>query len=184
MAESTKGYILKLNPDEVMDVAFAVSEATMRKASLVVVRNVKKLLTPKGKKRKKKKKKGLFEKVADFFRNKKDEKKRVPRKRNKPIGEKKKKIHMPSAPGEPPALDTGTLRASIFAKVETFQDEVIGKVGPDIDKILIRAEAGTDVEYGYYLELGTSKMAARPYLRPGLAKSAGQIMRIFKASYK
>jgi hypothetical protein len=69
----------------------------------------------------------------------------------------------PSAPGEPPAKRTGTLGRSIDQ--ETLERrrgrgrEFIGRVG-------------TNVKYGFWLELGTRKMAARPYLRPALrAKS-------------
>jgi len=34
------------------------------------------------------------------------------------------------------------------------------------------AIVGTDVPYGKYVELGTSKMAAQPYLQPAAANSA------------
>lgn len=48
-------------------------------------------------------------------------------------------------------VDTGNLRSSISHEVN-----------PDHAKI------GTNVEYAPYLEYGTVKMAAQPYLRPGL----------------
>lgn len=60
--------------------------------------------------------------------------------------------HVPSAPGEPPAIDTGTLRASIHVE----------EVGPCVRTI------GDSVEYGIHLEFGTSRMAARPWLIPAL----------------
>lgn len=50
------------------------------------------------------------------------------------------------------AVDTGRLRASISHAV-------------DGDDVYI----GTNVEYGPYVELGTSKMAARPFLHDGVA---------------
>lgn len=50
-------------------------------------------------------------------------------------------------------VDTGRLRNSITN--EAYQDE---------QAVVI----GTNVEYAAYVELGTSKMAARPYLRPAL----------------
>lgn len=68
--------------------------------------------------------------------------------------------HRASAPGNPPAPDTGRLRASISREV--------GKVGT-----VLVARVGTDVAYGRYLELGTSRMAARPFLRPAL--DAGRV---------
>ena len=95
-----------------------------------------------------------------------------------------KKIHIASAPGQPPAVDTGILRASIFTDVSIKQDNVIGRVGPDVEHIAAGTSVGTDVNYGLYLELGTRRMAARPFLRPGLAKSAAQIVRIFRRHNK
>jgi len=58
--------------------------------------------------------------------------------------------NIPSAPGSPPSVQTGRLRNSIGYNV----------VGP------ARAQVGTNVEYGLYLEFGTSRMPARPFLRP------------------
>lgn len=56
-----------------------------------------------------------------------------------------------SAPGEAPAVRTGHLRQNI--KTEVVAD---GRT--------VRGRVGTDVEYGAHLELGTSKMAPRPWL--------------------
>lgn len=56
----------------------------------------------------------------------------------------------PSAPGEPPHKQTGFLRESVT--YETDEDSLTGRVG-------------TNVEYGKFLELGTSKMKPRPWLR-------------------
>lgn len=55
----------------------------------------------------------------------------------------------PSAAGNPPAVDTGNLRRSIQVKQDTANGDV---------------EVGTNLEYARYLEYGTSKMAARPWL--------------------
>lgn len=40
------------------------------------------------------------------------------------------------------------------------------------------AYIGTNVEYAPYVELGTSKMAAKPYLRPGIENNADTYKRI------
>lgn len=56
------------------------------------------------------------------------------------------------------AVDTGRLRASITH---------------DSGETSVRV--GSNVEYAGFLELGTSKMAAQPYLVPGLKASGGQL---------
>lgn len=55
-----------------------------------------------------------------------------------------------SAPGDPPGVDTGALRASIHVEVLSTYKRGIA----------------TGVEYALPLELGTSKMAARPFMLP------------------
>lgn len=67
-------------------------------------------------------------------------------------------VQRASKPGEPPHRRTGTLRNSI---------------GYEIQGLLARV--GTWLKYGYWLEWGTVKMEARPWLRPGLANNAKQI---------
>ena len=58
--------------------------------------------------------------------------------------------HRASAPGDAPAVDTGRLRQSISAvRIDTGHWRV-----------------GTNVEYALYLEFGTRKIAARPFMRP------------------
>jgi hypothetical protein len=65
----------------------------------------------------------------------------------RPSRRAKGKIHVASAPGDPPAPDTGILRQSV-------DSEVIGRLG------IVAANA----EYAAPLELGTEKMAARPFM--------------------
>ena len=88
--------------------------------------------------------------------------------------------HRASLPGQPPAIDTGTLRASIMSEVERTGLNVIGKVGPDVEKIAAKAPIGTNINYGFYLELGTSKMQPRPFLRPALIRTRKKVVKIFK----
>lgn len=61
--------------------------------------------------------------------------------------------HQSSAPGEFPKSDTGQLVASLYFRVAA-------------DKL--SAFFGTKLNYGTYLEYGTSRMRARPWLRPTL----------------
>ena len=55
-------------------------------------------------------------------------------------------------------VDTGKLRASITTEV--------GK---------LEAEVGTNVEYALYVEFGTSKQSAQPFMRPALDKAITQL---------
>lgn len=73
------------------------------------------------------------------------------------------KHHVPSAPGEPPNRDTGTLQSHIESKM----------TGP------LSAQVTSSADYAAHLEFGTSKMAARPYMRPARDKKAPEIQRLF-----
>ncbi len=77
-----------------------------------------------------------------------------------------KVAHQASAPGEAPATDTGLLINSIESKRDG-------------------AEARVDVhsEYGAPLEFGTSKMAARPYLRPAMDEHRDAIVEAVSANF-
>lgn len=65
---------------------------------------------------------------------------------------KRDKPHTASAPADAPAVDTGHLRNSIGVQ----------KIGEGAYRV------GTDVKYALYLEFGTRRMAARPFMRPAL----------------
>lgn len=59
-------------------------------------------------------------------------------------------------------VDTGRLRASITTQV------TVDQVGPV-------ARIGSNVEYAIYVEMGTSRMEAQPYLRPALGVGGGAV---------
>lgn len=69
-----------------------------------------------------------------------------------------RRVHRASAPGAPPATDLGLLAASIR--------HAIGG-----DSRGIYAQIGTGLRKGRWLELGTRKMAPRPFLRRALRHS-------------
>lgn len=75
--------------------------------------------------------------------------------------------HRASAPGEFPKTDTGRLVSSIFAEV---------------DMSSLVADVGTDIRYGPFLEFGTSKMAARPWLQPSFDERKEAIAARFRAA--
>jgi HK97 gp10 family phage protein len=73
------------------------------------------------------------------------------------------KNHVASAPGEPPNRDTGNLQAHM----ETEQ------TGP------VEAEFRSMAGHAAPLEFSTSKMEARPYVRPARDKTAPKIRKRF-----
>lgn len=91
-----------------------------------------------------------------------------------------KRIHYSAIPGTYPAIDYGRLRASVSynytnsgmiraiikkpAKNSQTDDSMGQPTSSDPDtQILV---VGTNVKYGRYLEFGTSRMGARPWLIP------------------
>lgn len=111
-----------------------------------------------------------------------------------------KNVHRASAPGEPPSVDTGTLRASISREVVVGASEVNGYVGVMKNMrqrgrrrqaaartprraagAMTTVSAGPD--YGLYLEKGTRRMGARPYLVPALRALRVKINAIFRGAF-
>ena len=70
------------------------------------------------------------------------------------------KGHVPSTPGEPPNADTHLLDRSI----DTVQVEPL------------RVQVSANAPYARSLEYGTSRMAARPFMAPALAKKRPEIV--------
>ena len=74
----------------------------------------------------------------------------------------------PSRPGEPPRKQTGRLRGSVAWEL------ISG----------LAARVGTNVKYGRYLQLGTSRMGKRPWLDVALKRSVPQITSIMNAPWR
>ena len=74
-----------------------------------------------------------------------------------------------SVAGEIPHVDSGTLKRSIHHKV---------------DKEVNSVKIGTILEYGLYLELGTVKMQARPWLTPAVERERVKITAILGKTIK
>lgn len=86
--------------------------------------------------------------------------------------------HQASAPGEPPAKDTGRLRASIRMILQRLGGLVVGKV---------IAGGKLDVDYAAVLEYGTRSaegMAARPFMKPSLQEHAEDFVQALIAVLK
>ena len=89
---------------------------------------------------------------------------------------KRWKPHQASAPGEPPAIDTGELVEHISIQVINNGRE--GQVG--IPENAVSKVSGKQIgKIGRGLEYGTSKIKPRPWLRPAFENSMPKIARIF-----
>lgn len=71
--------------------------------------------------------------------------------------------HMVSAEGAAPNTDTGRL-------VQSVQVEVTGKT----------VDVGSTLKYAGWLEFGTKRMAARPWLFPAFERNRAAIIQLFK----
>lgn len=74
-----------------------------------------------------------------------------------------RRTHTASAAGEPPASDTGYLANNIHLTI-------------DVDGLGASVESRAD--YSSYLEFGTTKMAARPFMHPALEENRPVIRRL------
>ena len=93
--------------------------------------------------------------------------------------------HIPSSPGQAPNNDTGVLANFIETELVGPLEATVtssggaqmtdgGEFGPG------RSKAGSAFTYAAALEFGTSRMAARPYMRPARDKKAPEIQRLFE----
>ncbi len=74
--------------------------------------------------------------------------------RNTPRTGRRYGNHVSSSPGNPPAIDTGRLRQSV-----------------GFDAAPREVEVGAGVSYAGYVQDGTSRMAARPFLDVGIDRT-------------
>lgn len=72
--------------------------------------------------------------------------------------------HVPSAPGEPPNEDTGTLRRGI----------VVTQPGP------LRVRVSSTAPYSGFLENGTSLMQARPFMGPAARAKKSEVVALVR----
>lgn len=82
------------------------------------------------------------------------------------------RLHQASAPGQYPADDLGNLAASIEVTHETTAQNNV------------RATVGSNLVYGTYLEFGTSKMAARPWLKPSIEDARIEMSGELRATFR
>lgn len=80
------------------------------------------------------------------------------------IYQRRGRMHQASAPGEAPAVDTGNLMTSVQSQMEGKSAAIVW-VG---------------AEYGKDLEFGTTRIGARPFLRPALEKAKRGFVEAFR----
>lgn len=86
--------------------------------------------------------------------------------RGKTKSGKSRKPHQASAPGDPPAVDRGRLRASVGREEVLSKGKHVIRVGPN-------TEYAEPLEYGSFHE--GHVVAPRPYMRPAWTKSRGEM---------
>jgi len=80
-----------------------------------------------------------------------------------------RRTHTASSAGQPPATDTGFL---------------VNNIVLDIDNNGLGANVESRADYSAFLEFGTSKMAARPFMQPALEENKPKINRLAKQMVK
>lgn len=88
----------------------------------------------------------------------------------------KKTHYTASAPGEPPAARNGDLRKSFRPTAKTYGNPFGGAAS-------VYVSIETDKHYAGFLEDGTRKMAARPYVEKIKQQAEPEITSIFGAPY-
>lgn len=76
------------------------------------------------------------------------------------ISKRRGVTHQASAPGEPPASDTGRL---------------VGSIRTEYDAEGLQGTVVASTNYAFKLEFGTPRIAARPFMRPALANTRGAV---------
>ena len=106
-------------------------------------------------------------------------------------GKNKNIVHVASADGFPPAVDTGRLRASIstnWSNSGMDRGRVDGKadtgegVGQPKDPLRFHVYVGSNVQYAGWLEFGTRRIAERPFMRPAFDQIRGRVASMLKSA--
>ncbi len=80
--------------------------------------------------------------------------------------------HEPSKEGEIPAVQKGHLRRSIISEMDIDREGPLARVGP------MSRVRGFEIKYARWLEFGTRKMKARPYMRPAVSRNKQMLARL------
>ena len=80
------------------------------------------------------------------------------------------KVHVASAPGEPPAVDYGRLRSSVKSTI--LQKAPTGLITVSV--------GGAMVKYAKWLEFGTSRIKPRPFFQITIRNNLGWWVRVWR----
>ena len=78
--------------------------------------------------------------------------------------------HIAAADGESPAVRLETLSNNVEYKIEDRDDELVGIIGVNLES--------NDIGYAFFLEVGTVKMGAKPYLLSTIHECENEIRNI------
>lgn len=93
-------------------------------------------------------------------------------------------IHVASAPGRPPAVDTNRLRASFSVSTAAIRSGGDGFVAREQTPTRMVLRYGSRVGYAVFLEYGTRRVRNRPFIAPTLEKFRPKIPAIFAAAFR
>jgi HK97 gp10 family phage protein len=91
-------------------------------------------------------------------------------------------IHVASAPGQPPAVNTNRLRASwsLVANGMGVTGSSDSTVGMQTTRTGVLLWFGSNLRYARFLEFGTARMKPRPYIRPVMAAVSNSAVKIMR----
>ena len=91
-------------------------------------------------------------------------------------------VHVASAPGRPPAVDTNRLRASFAVSTVGTRGDGFVAVEKAPTRMVLRY--GSKVRYAVFLEYGTRRTRKRPFVAPTLEKFRPKLPAIFAAAFR
>lgn len=91
-------------------------------------------------------------------------------------------IHVASAPGQPPAVNTNRLRASwsLVANGMGVTGSTDSTVGMGMTSTSVTMWFGSNLKYARFLEFGTARIKPRPYIRPVMAAVSNSAVKIMR----
>jgi len=77
-------------------------------------------------------------------------------------------------------VDTGSLRASIRLQVHAMPAQHVHKIGVSAGGYVLNPKTKMRVNYASFVEFGTSRQRAQPYLRPAIERHKTELPKLAK----